>query len=140
MTDLRVIVQRGYKAGVAIPAFNVPYLPMIKPIIQAVVDQDSFALIETARLEWAKFEAGSPKAVLDEFTRWQNLDHVRLHLDHIPVIDEDGLEVDYLFILQEAIELGYHAVMVDGSRLPLEANIAATRGAVEMAHHAGIPC
>ena len=74
----------------AIPAFNVPYLPMVEPVIRAVVDQDSFAMIETARLEWFKFEAGGPDAVAKEFFRWQNLDHISLHLDHIPVIDEDG--------------------------------------------------
>ncbi|HEX7557322.1 MAG TPA: hypothetical protein VF338_11905, partial [Leptolinea sp.] len=66
MPDLKVIVQNAIKAGLVIPAFNVPYLPMIEPVIRAVVDQNSFALIETARLEWLKFEAGSPEAVARE--------------------------------------------------------------------------
>jgi fructose-bisphosphate aldolase class II len=140
MPDIGVIVQNAWKAGVAIPAFNVPYLPMVEPVIQAVVDQNSFALIETARLEWIKFEAGGPETVAKEFFRWQVPDHVRLHLDHIPVIDEDGHLVDYLADIQQAINLGYHSVMVDGSRLPLDENIAATRKAVELAHEAGIPC
>jgi ketose-bisphosphate aldolase len=65
---------------------------------------------------------------------------VRLHLDHVPVIDEDNLAVDYRSIIREAIELGYQSVMVDGSRLDLEGNIAATGQVVEMAHGAGIPC
>ena len=51
MTDLKVIVQNASKAAVAIPAFNIPYLPMLEPVVRAVVDQNSFALIETARLE-----------------------------------------------------------------------------------------
>ena len=51
MTDLRVIVQNASIAAVAIPAFNIPYLPMLVPVVRAVVDQNSFALIETARLE-----------------------------------------------------------------------------------------
>ncbi len=134
------IVRRAWKAGVAIPAFNVPYLPMIRPVIQAVADQDSFALIETARLEWLKFESGSPAAVMAEFLRWHDPAHVRLHLDHVPVVDEDGQQVDYLPIIEEAIRLGYHSVMIDGSRLNLEDNIAATRQVVERAHLAGIPC
>ena len=54
MPDLRLILQNALKAGVAIPAFNVPYLPMIEPVAQAVADQNSFAMIETARLEWLK--------------------------------------------------------------------------------------
>ena len=134
------IVNVASRAGVVIPAFNVPYLPMVEPVIRAVVDQDCFALIETARLEWIKFESRGPAAVLKEFAKWAKPDHVRLHLDHVPVIDEDHQHVDYLAIIREAIELGYQSVMVDGSRLDLEGNIQATRQVVEMAHEAGIPC
>lgn len=139
MPELRVIVQNALKAKVAIPAFNVPYLPMIEPVIRAVVDRNSFALIETARLEWFKFEAGGPEAVAKEFFRWQVPDHVRLHLDHVPVIDEDGQRVDYLDIIRQAIGLGYHSVMVDGSRLSLDENISATRQVADSARKAGIP-
>ena len=140
MQNTTDIVINAYKAGVVIPAFNVPYLPMVEPVIRAVADQDSFALIETARLEWIKFEAQGPAAVMGEFMKWNERDYVRIHLDHIPVIDEDNLEVDYIPIIREAIDLGYQSVMVDGSRLDLEENIEATRRVVEMAHEAGIPC
>ncbi len=134
------LIGRAYRARIAIPAFNVPYLPMVEPVIQAVVDQDSFALIETARLEWFKFEAGGLEAVLAEFQRWQRPDYVRLHLDHVPVIDEDGVRVDALPIIQRAVDLGYHSVMIDASRLSLDENIAITRQAVEVAHAAGVAC
>lgn len=133
------IIQRARSLGVAIPAFNVPYLPMVEPLIQAVVDQDSFALVEVARLEWIKFKSQSLKAVADEFARWCKPEHVRLHLDHVPAIDEDQRVVDYLPIFQEALKLGYESVMFDGSRLPLQQNIQATRGVVDMAHTAGVP-
>jgi fructose-bisphosphate aldolase class II len=125
---------------VAIPAFNVPYLPMVEPVTRAVVDQDSFALIEIARLEWIKFGAQSLAAVMAEFRKWEEPNHIRIHLDHIPVIDEDDQHVDYLPIIREAIELGYQSVMVDGSRLDLAGNIKATRQVVDLAHAAGIPC
>jgi fructose-bisphosphate aldolase class II len=140
MSELKLIVQNALKAGIAIPAFNIPYLPMLEPVIKAVVDQNSFALIETARLEWIKFEAGGPDVIAKEFFRWQVPDHVRLHLDHVPVIDEDGQRVDYLEAIKRAIGLGYHSVMVDGSRLSLDENIAATRKAAELAHKANLPC
>ncbi|MBN1642080.1 MAG: class II fructose-bisphosphate aldolase [Anaerolineae bacterium] len=133
-------VRRAQAAGIVIPAFNVPYLPMIEPVVCAIVDMDAFALIETARLEWLKFESIGPAAVMAEFARWADLDHVRLHLDHVPAIDEDDLRVDYLPILEQAIGLGYGSVMIDGSRLDLEENIRVTRQVVEMAHRAGIPC
>lgn len=140
MEGTNSIIRKARAAGIAVPAFNVPYLPMVRPVIRAVAGEDSFALIEVARLEWEKFGSRSLEAVAEEFRRWADLNHVRLHLDHIPVIDEDHREVDYLPIFRRAIAAGYHSVMIDGSRLALEENIQATRQAVELAHQAGIPC
>ena len=134
------IARAAWEAGTVIPAFNVPHLPMLEPIVQAVVDQDALALIETARIEWQTFECYGPAAVQEAFARYGDPDHVRLHLDHVPVVDEDDREVDYLPILRQAIALGYSSLMIDGSRVELEANIAATREAVALAHAAGIPC
>jgi ketose-bisphosphate aldolase len=79
------------------------------------------------------------EAIRDEYERVKDLHHTRLHLDHVPVIDEDGLRVDYLEIIDRAVRAGYDSVMVDGSRLPLDGNIACTKEIVEMAHAAGIP-
>ena len=73
----------------------------MEAVVRAVADEDSFALLEVARIEWLKFECRGPAAVMEEFTKWSAPDHVRLHLDHIPVIDEDGMEVDYLPILRQ---------------------------------------
>jgi fructose/tagatose bisphosphate aldolase len=140
MLSTGAIVTNAYRAGVVVPAFNVPYLPMVKPVVDAVVDLDSFALVEVARIEWLKFECRGPAAVMEEFARWSAPDHVRLHLDHIPVIDEDGMAVDYMPILREAIDLGFHSVMVDGSLLDLRGNIEATRRVADLAHAKGIPC
>ena len=137
--DTGRIMAAALRAGVVIPAFNIPYLPMLEPVVRAVVDQDAFALVEVARLEWIKFQAGSLAAVAEEFAKWAQPDHVRLHLDHVPVIDEDNLPVDYLPVIREALALGYESVMVDGSRLSLADNIAATRAVVDLAHAAGVP-
>jgi len=133
------IVSNARRLGVAIPAFNVPYLPMIEPAVRAVVDQDSFALIDTARPEWIKFESKGPAAVALEFSRWSKPEHVRLHLDHVPVIDEDNRRVDYLPIFRQALALGYESVMVDGSRLSFDDNLKATQQVVELAHAVGVP-
>ena len=134
------IVKNALKAGVVVPAFNIPHLPMMQSVIKAVSELDSFALIQVARLEWEKFESKSLKAVREEFEKHDNPKNVRLHLDHVPVIDEDHLEVDYISIIKEAISLGYQSVMVDGSRLKLDENIAATKKVAELAHTAGIVC
>lgn len=134
------IIQTAYQKGIAVPAFNIPYLPMMEPAIKAIVDMRSFALIEVARLEWEKFESKSPQAVMTEYQRFANPAHMRIHLDHVPVIDEDGMRVDYLTIIKDALDMGYQSVMVDGSRLSLEANIEAARQVAEVAHAADAAC
>ena len=52
------------------------------------------------------------------------------HLDHGQRFDE----------CQEALDAGFSSLMFDGSRLPLEENIAETARVVELAHGAGISC
>lgn len=139
MLSVKTIIENARQAGIAIPAFNVPYLPMIEPVVRAVVDQDSFALVDTARLEWIKFESKGVAAVAAEFNKWRKPAHVRLHLDHVPVIDEDDQFVDVMPFFKEALDLGYESVMIDGSRLSLAENIKATREVVELTHAVGVP-
>jgi fructose-bisphosphate aldolase, class II len=134
------VVLWAYRAGVAIPAFNVPYLAMIEPVVQAVVDQDSVALVETARVEWYEFGSESPERVMQEFRRWGDPDHVWMHLDHVPAVDQDGSPIDYFPVIGRAIGVGYQSVMIDGSRLPLEENIEATRRIADLAHAADVAC
>ncbi len=138
--NIKDIMERVRTIDMIVPAFNIPYLPMLKPTAEAVADQNSFALIEVARPEWEKFEAKSLEAVQEEFSKRANLRFLRLHLDHIPVVDEDFQSVDYMPLIARAIACGFHSVMIDGSRLPLDKNITATTEAVAMAHEAGIPC
>ena len=133
------LVQRALKTGAVIPGFNIPYLPMMEPVVRALRDTNSFGLVMVARLEWVKFESGSLEAIRDEYELVKDLNHTRLHLDHVPVIDEDDLRVDFEQIVERAVRAGYGSVMVDGSRLPLEGNIDCTKAVVEIAHAAGIP-
>ncbi len=92
-----------------------------------------------ARLEIHKFQAQSYAAVRDEYEKYKDERHTRLHLDHVPVIDEDGQSIDYAEEIAECLELGYESVMVDGSRLGFEENIAATKRIVEIARGYGRP-
>src|SRR5208337_1226622 len=113
MKSTRDIIIRARALGVGLPAFNIAHLPMTEPVIRAVRDQDSFALVEVSRIDWVKFGAQSPAAVLAEYRRREDPRHVRIHLDHVPVIDEDHETVDYRGIVEEAISLGYQSVMID---------------------------
>jgi fructose-bisphosphate aldolase, class II len=134
------IVRRARELGVALPAFNIPFPPMMEPVVRAVKDEDSFSLVEVARIEWLTFEIEGLERFLKEYHASADPRHVRTHLDHIPVVDEEGVRVDYRPIIEKAIALGFDSVMIDGSHLPLEENISATREMTGLAHAAGIPC
>ncbi len=133
------IIDIAFKQGIVVPGFNIPYLPMMEPVVRALHDTNVFGLIMVARLEWVKFKSGSMKSIRDEYDKLKDLRFTRLHLDHVPVIDEDNLLTDFENIISEAIDLGYDSVMIDGSRLSLEENIHKTRKIVKLAHNAGIP-
>ena len=132
------LIQSARQRGTVVPAFNIPYLPMMQPTVQALRDTGCFGLIMVARLEWVKFSANSLEAVAEEYRRVGDRQFTRLHLDHVPVIDEDQLRVDFIGDITRALAAGYESVMVDGSRLPLDENIAATRQIVELAHARGV--
>ncbi len=139
MLSVSSIMLRALEYKIVIPAFNVPYPEVIEPIVEALRDTESFGLIEVARPEWEKFGAKSLEVIREVYEQCKDERFTRVHLDHIPVIDEDKKSVDYLEIIRRAISVGYDSVMVDGSRLSLEENIAATRSVVDIAHDAGIP-
>ncbi len=133
MKTLKEIMKTAHRKGVLVPAFNVPYLPMIKPIIDAAAASEAFILIEAARADWKNFSAGSPLEVFNEYQQHKNEAYTRLHLDHIPVIDELQEHVDYMDYIREAVDLGYDSVMIDGSRLSLDDNIAAVKEVADYA-------
>lgn len=137
--DTRNIVRKALENRLVVPAFNVPYPPMLKALVQAVQDENSVAMIQVSRPDWEKFEAKSLENIANEYAKYAVDGHTLLHLDHVPVIDEDHKEVDYIPIIRRAIAAGYGSVMVDASRLDLCGNIAATRAVAEIAHEAGIP-
>ena len=86
-----------------------------------------------------KFESGSIETIAEEYSRVGDPKHTALHLDHIPVIDEDLKHVDYVSDISRAIVAGFFSVMVDGSRLDLRKNIEAVGRIVEIAHSHDIP-
>ncbi len=137
--ELDTLMRTAYELRILVPAFNVAYPPMVKPIVDTLAELQCFGLAEVARPDIEKFGAGSMRHVRDEYEKHKDERFTRLHLDHIPVVDEDLKDVEYKEIIEEAIELGFESLMVDGSRLSLEENIRATRWVAERAHAAGIP-
>jgi len=106
---------------------------MLQPIADTLQASRAFGLVEVARPDIEMFGAQSYAAVAAEFARVADRSFVRLHQDHVPVIDEKQQRVDWRPFIAEALQLRFDAVMIDGSRLDLEENIAVTRQVVELA-------
>lgn len=139
IVDINVLMRRAWENSILVPAFNVAYLSMLKTIVDTLKEEDTFGLVEVSRPDVEKFGAKSFKDVAEEFYKYADLRYARLHLDHIPVIDEDGNLVDWEKLIKDGLELGYQSVMIDGSRLPLEENIACTKKIIDMARPKGVP-
>lgn len=132
------IMHAAFTHRILVPAFNVAYLPMVPAIVEALRQTETFALLEVSRPDITRFGAESFKAVKEAFDVHGDPSLSRLHQDHVPVIDEEGQIVDWRSLIDEALELGYHSVMIDGSRLPLEENIRVTKEVVSKAHALGV--
>ncbi|WP_218113239.1 class II fructose-bisphosphate aldolase [Atribacter laminatus] len=135
---LKKVMEAASNQHLVIPAFNIPYLPMMEAVIEALKEIECFALIEVARPDITRFEARSFAAIKKEFDRCKDTSVARLHQDHVPVIDEEGKEVDWKLLVTEAVDLGYDSVMIDGSRLSLEENISISKEVVGIAHPSGV--
>ena len=121
------LMLNAYHNCTVIPAFNICYLPMLAPITKALSDMNTFGFLSVAKADWDYFGANSLTAVYEEYSKCCQERFMRLHVDHIPVIDENGNKIDYMGFIKEAIKLGYNSVMVDASRLSLRENIISVR-------------
>ena len=137
--NTKEVVLKARELGKCIPAFNCPHIPMVKPICEAIRDENSVAMIQVARVEWEKMSSESLERIAEEYHKYKVEGNTLLHLDHIPAVDEDFKKVDYMDLLNRAFKVGFQSVMIDGSRLSLEDNIAVTGEAAAAAHAAGVP-
>jgi fructose/tagatose bisphosphate aldolase len=80
---VRDIMRTAFEKGLPVPAFNIPHLPMMEPVVAALRETRTFGLVAVARLEWTKFHAQSPAAVRKEYERVKDEAFTRLHLDHV---------------------------------------------------------
>ena len=104
--NTKEVVLKARELGKCIPAFNCPHIPMVKPICEAIRDENSVAMIQVARVEWEKMSSESLERIAEEYHKYKVEGHTLLHLDHIPAVDEDFKKVDYLHLLVGGIGKG----------------------------------
>jgi ketose-bisphosphate aldolase len=133
------MMKKAYERRILVPAFNAAYPEMVKPICDTLKRLKTFGMLEISRPDITKFGAISFTAMFKEYKKHADPEFVPIHQDHVPVIDEDNIRIDYMSLINEAVGLGYDSVMIDGSRLSLEENIRITKEVVSIAHKKNIP-
>lgn len=128
LVNSREIFAKAMQGGYAVPAFNFNNMEQMQAIIQACVAQKSPVILQVS--------AGARKYANQTLLRYMAqgaVEYARelgyeipivLHLDH-----GDSFE-----ICKSCIEYGFSSVMIDGSSLPYDENVALTKKVVDYAH------
>ncbi|MDO4726246.1 MAG: class II fructose-1,6-bisphosphate aldolase [Porphyromonadaceae bacterium] len=129
LVNTREMFKKAVNGGYAIPAFNFNNMEQLQAIIKAAATTKSPVILQVSKgaRQYANatlllYMAEGAVAYAKELG-WEN-PQIALHLDH-----GDSFE-----LCKSCIEMGFSSVMIDGSHLPYEENIALTRKVVDFAH------
>ena len=129
LVNTRDMFARAIKGGYAIPAFNFNNLEQLQAIIKASSELKSPVILQVSKgarnyANETLLRYMAEGAV--EYAKELGCKHpeIVLHLDH-----GDSFE-----LCKSCVDLGFSSVMIDGSALPYEDNIALTKKVVEYAH------
>ena len=111
----------------AVGAFNIFNAQSARAVAEAAEEAGRDAIIQTSVKTVKYYGAGNLAALVRASTEGCE-QRVLLHLDHCRDLD----------FSKECVDAGWDSVMLDGSALPLEDNIAICREAVEYAHARGV--
>lgn len=122
------LLKKAQKDGYAVPAFNFENMEMALAIVRACERMNSPVILQTTT-STIKFAGDKMYAAIGRAAAEAASVPVAVHLDH-------GASFD---IAASAIDAGYTSVMIDGSALDFDGNVAVTKKTVELAHSADIP-
>ena len=129
LVNTKEMFAKAIKGGYAIPAYNFNNMEQMQAIIRAAVETKSPVILQVSKgarayangtllrymaqgaVEYAK-ELGCEKP------------QIVLHLDHGPNFE----------VAKDCIDNGFSSVMIDGSALPYDENVALTKKVVDYAH------
>ena len=129
LVNTREMFKKAVAGGYAIPAFNFNTMEQMQAIVQAAVETKSPVIMQVskgarnyANATILRYMAEGAVAYAKELGCEKP--EIVLHLDH-----GDSFE-----LCKDCIDMGFSSVMIDGSSLPYEDNIALTKKVVEYAH------
>lgn len=122
------LFQDALQGGYAIGAFNVNNMEIIQAIVEAAEEEKAPLILQISKgaRSYAKHEY--LMKLIEAALELSNLP-IAVHLDH-----GDSFE-----LCKACIDGGFTSVMIDGSHLPLEENIALVKQVVDYAHPRGVP-
>ena len=128
LVNTREMFAKAVKGGYAIPAYNFNNMEQMQAIIGACVETKSPVILQVSKgaRDYANINLLRNMAKgATEYAHELGYDiPIVLHLDH-----GDSFET-----CKDCIDNGFSSVMIDGSSLPYEENIAVTKKVVEYAH------
>lgn len=119
--------QKAYDGGYAIGAFNVNNMEIVQAITEAAADLRSPLILQVSAGA-RKYAKHNYLVKLVEAALLETDLPIALHLDH-------GADFE---ICKSCIDGGFTSVMIDGSSLPFEENIAVAKKVAEYAHDKGV--
>ncbi|MGB9732245.1 MULTISPECIES: class II fructose-bisphosphate aldolase [Calditerrivibrio] len=128
LVNTREMFKKAMEGKYAVPAYNFNNLEQLQAIIQACVETKSPVILQVSKGAREYANATILRYLALGATQLaEEMGHkipIALHLDH-----GDSFE-----ICKSCVDYGFSSVMIDGSHLPFEENIAITRKVVEYAH------
>ena len=128
LVNTRIMYEKAYEGGYAIPAFNFVCLEQLQAIVQACMETKSPMIVQAS----ANVVADIGKHMV-----------IRMVQACIELLEENSVDIPIALNLDHGltfedcvmgIENGFSSVMIDGSALPYEENIALTKKVVDFAH------
>lgn len=128
LTTTVSMLRKAQEQGFAVGAFNVENMEMAQAIISAAEELGAPVILQTTPSTVRYAGTGMYAAMVAALAQEASVP-VAMHLDH----------GDSFALCAQALRSGYTSVMIDGSKLPLEENIALTYKVSEMCSAVDVP-
>ena len=123
LVNTKEMFKKAYEGGYSIGAFNISDLEQLQGVLEACKERNSAVIIQASKS--AISYAGIDKLVELVMAASEEIGvDCALHLDHGPNFE----------MAKKCIDAGFTSVMIDGSHLDYEENVAITKQVVEYAH------
>lgn len=127
LVTTKEMFRKAYEGGYAIGAFNVNNMEIVQGITRAAKKLDSPVILQCSASARKYASHGYLVAMVKAAAEETGLP-IALHLDHGPDFET----------CKDCVDGGFTSVMIDGSSLSFEDNIAVTKKVVEYAHAHGV--